>query len=331
MAYAHCVCPGFVSNHISDPVVFSNIFMGVLLNSDDQIILDTKGRLPLEYSKSVEKNTSAFELLKVWQAQLDKRKDGKVLLTNCESSNDIHELVFNLVQRAATTFDRDIVTSDNEAYRPYIMELKKQRISLFNLQNISPSNIKNILKKSLSFEELSHDVAWALHRLARTSNRGLSEDEINDQLNNMLLSMKYQVKDQTREGRSSSGKGAGELDLIVEDDGYLFSIIEAMKLNSVKTDYINEHYKKLMTSYNPLQVTKNILITYYTGSRFDDWWDNYTTHISNIDVKMFSFEGTATITSTQKENTLYPSLRKLTQHFEINEKHYACVQYAIKL
>lgn len=319
MAYAHCVCPGFVSNHISDPIVFSNIFMGVLLNSDDQIILDTAGRLPLEYSKSVGKNTSAFELLKIWQAQLDKRKDGKVLLTNCESSNDVHELVFKLVQNAATTFDRDIVTSDNEAYRPYIMELKKQRISLFNLQNISPGNIKNILKKSLSFEELSHDVAWALHRLARTSKRGLSEDEINDQLNNMLLSMKYHVKDQTREGRSSSGKGAGELDLIVEDDGYLFSIIEAMKLNSVKKDYINDHYKKLMVSYNPLQVTRNILITYYTGSRFDDWWDNYTTHISNIDVTMFNFEGTATITSTQKENTLYPSLRKLTQHFKINE------------
>ncbi|HDU4899038.1 TPA: hypothetical protein RFU16_000346 [Klebsiella quasipneumoniae subsp. similipneumoniae] len=330
MAYAHCVCPGFVSSHISDPVIFSNIFMGVLLNSDDQIVIDSKGRLPLEYAKSVEKNTDAFALLKVWQTQLDKRKDGKVLLTNCEPDGDIHELVFKLIQKAATTFDRDIVTSNNEAYRPYIDELKRQRISIYNLQNLSPGNIKNLLKKKLSFDELSNDVAWALHRLARTSNKGLSEDDINDQLRNMLLCMKYQVKDQTREGRSSSGKGAGELDLIIEDDGELFSIVEAMKLNSVKVEYINEHYKKLLTNYNPLQITKTILITYYTGSRFDDWWEGYTKHISSMDVNLFNFDGDAEITSTEVENTLYPSLKKLIQHFEINGRHHACVHYALK-
>ncbi|MCT4709576.1 hypothetical protein MUA04_05175 [Enterobacteriaceae bacterium H11S18] len=305
--------------------------MGVLLNSDDQIVLDSKGRLPLEYSKSVENNTDAFTLLKVWQAQLDKRKDGKVLLTNCDLNGDVHDLVFNLIQKAATTFDRDIVTSNNDAYRPYIAELKKQKISLFNLQNISPNNIKNILKKSLSFDELSHDVAWVLHRLARTNNKGLSEDDINDQVRNMLLSMKYQVKDQTREGQSASGKGAGELDLIIEEDGYLFSIIEAMKLNSVKSEYINDHYKKLLTNYNPLQITKTMLVTYYTGSRFDDWWDGYTKHISNIDINIFNFEGEAAITGTEKKETPYPSLRKLVQHFEINDRHHACVQYAIKI
>ncbi|EKZ5661023.1 hypothetical protein REX01_000133 [Klebsiella aerogenes] len=333
MALAHCVCPRFISSHISDPVIFSNIFMGVLLNSDDQIIFDTEGRLPLEYAKSVEKNTDAFTLLKVWQTQIDKRKDGKVLLTNCEPSGngDVHELVFNLIQKAATTFDRDIVTSNNEAYRPYIEELRKQRISIFNLQNLSPGNIKNTLRKKPSFDELSNDVAWALHRLARTSNKGLSEDDINDQLRNMLLCMKYQVKDQTREGRSASGKGAGELDLIIEDDGELFSIIEAMKLNSVKAEYINEHYKKLLTNYNPLQITKTILLTYYTGSRFDDWWEGYTTHISNLDVNFFKFDGEAQITSTNIENTRFPSLKKLVQHFEINDRHHACIQYALKL
>lgn len=331
MASAHCVCPGFISSHISDPVIFSNIFMGVLLNSDDQIVLDTKGRLPFEYSRSVEKDTDAFALLKVWQAQLDKRKDGKVLLTSCEPSGNVHDLVFNLIQKAATTFDRDIVTSNNEAYRPYIEELKRQRISIFNLQNLSPNSIKNILKKNLSFDELANDVAWALHRLARTSNKGLSEDDINDQLRNMLLCMKYEVKDQTREGRSASGKGAGELDLIVEDDGYLFSIIEAMKLNSVKAGYINEHYKKLLTNYNPLQITKTILVTYYTGSRFDDWWDGYTDHISNLGIETFDFEEGSSIASTNVEKSLYPSLKKLTQHFEINGRHHACIHYALKL
>lgn len=304
--------------------------MGVLLNSDDQIVLDSNGRLPLEYAKSVEKNTDAFTLLKVWQSQLDKREDGKVLLTKCEPNGDVHELVFNLIQQAATTFDRDIVTSDNEAYRPYIEELKRQRISLFNLQNLSPSSIKNILKKNFSFDELSKDVAWALHRLARTNTKDLSEDEINDQLRNMLLCMKYQVKDQTREGRSATGKGAGELDFVIEDGEDLFSIIEAMKLNSVKSDYINDHYKKLLTSYNPLQITKTILVTYYTGSRFDDWWENYTKHISNLDINLFNFDGKAQVTATSIENTLYPSLKKLVQHFEINGRHHACVQYALK-
>ncbi|MEK2485478.1 hypothetical protein AAAA28_20095 [Providencia stuartii] len=332
MASAHCLCPGFISSHISDPVIFSNIFMNVLLNSDDQIVLDSKGKLILEYSKAVENNTDAFSLLKVWQSQLSSRKDGKILLTHSDISQNVPELVFDLIQKAATTFDRDIVTSNNEAYRPFIEELKKQRISLFNLQNLSPNNIKNVLNKKLSFSELSNDIAWALHRLARTNNNGNSEDEINDQLRNILLAMKYKVKDQSREGSSASGKSAGELDLLIEDnDGYLFSIIEAMKLNSLKVSYINDHYIKLLTNYNPLQISKTVLITYYTGSKFNEWWESYLQHISNLDVNIFNFDGHAVITKTEEEITPYAMLRKLIQHFEVDGRHHVCIQYAIKV
>ncbi len=330
MPSAHCICPGFFASHISDPLVFNNIFLGILLQSDDQVITDKNGRLKLEYGKAVEHDQNAFGLYKIWINQLEARKDGKLLRTPVVFSPSVEKTVFESINKAATTFDKNILTSDNERYSPFIEEMQRQRISLFNLQNLTPNTVYKLSQRNISFEELSYDIAWILHRLARTNSKGTTEDDYNDHLRNLLLSSKYEVKDQTREGQSSSGISAGELDLVIEEKGFLFSIIEAMILTSVDSNYIDKHYKKVVNNYNPLGVNKTFLITYYSGNEFEKWWVRYCTYISEYDVDKFDIQGEVTLYKTDVEATLYPNLKKLTQHFYINGEHNFCVHYAIR-
>lgn len=330
MPNAHCICPDFIANHISDPLVFNNVFLRVLLQSDDQIITDSQGRLTLEYSKAVETDANAFSLYKVWQNQLDVRSDGKLLKTDTNINSPVEDIIFDIVQKAVTTFDKKIITANNERYRPFMDELINQRISLYNLQNLTPENIHSTLNRKISFEELSHDIGWILHRLARTKSKGNTEDDFNDHLRNLLLCKHYEVKDQTREGLSSAGNSAGELDLVIEEQGFLFTIIEAMILDCINSSYIALHYKKLLNNYNPLRVNKNFLITYYTGSRFEEWWGRYVSHVTGLNVEIFELPEQIIITETIVEPTLYSSLRKLTQHFEIEGRHCCCVHYAVK-
>ncbi|MEN4609607.1 hypothetical protein ABEH06_20295 [Pantoea agglomerans] len=330
MPNAHCLCPDFIASHIADPVIFSDVFMGRLLNSDDQIILDEGGLLDLAYTKAVSKSTDAFTFFKVWQAGLKSRNNGKILLApNCLNDDD-YGLVFDSTRVAASTFDKKILAVNNENYRPYIEQMSALRISLYNLQNIMPQSIDNPFPKQLSFDVLTHDIGWILHRLARTKSKGNSEDDYNDHLRNMLLCKHYEVKDQTREGDSASRISAGELDVVIESNQYLFSIIEAMKLNSLNVAYINEHYSKLLTNYNPLGVTNSHLITYFYGGNFESWWDRYVAHISEIDLSTLGLPLTTKKVDTLVENMPYASLKKLTQYFEVDGNSFSTIHYAVR-
>lgn len=330
MSSAHCICPGFFANHISDPIVFNNVFLGALLQSDDQVITDENGRLKLEYGKAVEHDQNAFGLYKIWFSQLEARNDGKWLKTPIPLLPSVEETVYESIRKAATTFEKNIITCDNEKYSPFLEEMRKQRISLFNLQNLTVTNVHRVSRRKVSFDELSYDIGWVLHRLARTNSKGTTEDDYNDHLRNLLLSSKYEVKDQTREGHSSSGLSAGELDLIVEENGFLFSIVEAMILTSLDKNYIDKHYKKVVNNYNPLKANKTFLITYYTGNKFEQWWERYFTYISSFDSSKFELDGDVSIFRTDMETTFYQNLKKLTQHFYLDGVHHFCVHYAIK-
>lgn len=59
------------------------------------------------------------------------------------------------------------------------------------------------------------------------------ENTINDYFRDMLRSKGYtEIKDQTRHGVSSSGKDAGEVDILISKNNKEIAIIEALKLNS---------------------------------------------------------------------------------------------------
>jgi len=331
MARTHCICPEFISKNISDPYVFTNFFMGNLLTSQDQVVFDSYGKLVIEYTDSVKSDENSYTSLKAWIHLLEqKEKIGKLLVVECKKNTDKYDLVFQTIKSAPTTFDKCIIASNNNNYCTYIDEMKKQKISLINLNCLSTEE-NGLVRKKLSFEELSVDIAWMLHRIARTNSKGTSEDDINDHLRNLLLARKYETKDQTREGISSSGKSAGELDIIIEDNNSIFTIIEAMKLTDLDKSYIKTHYQKLLVNYNPLGIQKSFLITYYKGSNFSSWWTKYHSYISDIEIDNFGFDGPVNIIETVDNETPYSALKKLTQHICVDGEIRTCVHYAIQI
>ncbi len=75
-----------------------------------------------------------------------------------------------------------------------------------------------------------------------------SEDDRNTFIASILEASDYNTKDQTRWSTSAAGKSAGEIDIFIYDKkGYPFTIIEALNLASLKTDYTILHINKIFT------------------------------------------------------------------------------------
>ncbi|WP_426697982.1 hypothetical protein ACP6EV_10145 [Aeromonas hydrophila] len=175
-------------------------------------------------------------------------------------------------------------------------------------------------------------MSWVLQRLARDHDIGKSENAKNDYVRSMMMAKNYNVLDQTREGNSSTGADAGEIDILINDArGQLFTIIEALKLSSVDTTKILEHYLKLLHNYNPLQVQRTFLITYYDGNNFEQWWERYIIYIRGLTTDNIGLSENAVITGAETVTTLYPSLKKLVHQFTQHGESFCCIHYAIKV
>lgn len=330
MKMSHCICPSFLSKNIGDDSVFFKVFLERFLMSDDQIVLDREERLAKSYVDSLQENRTALENYFRWREMLDRRDAGKTLLASSGSSSSLDETVYSTITSAVTSFGKVIVTDNNNNYSTFINEINRQRIHLFNLQNLTTSN-DTLTKKNIDFSELENDLEWVLHRLGRRAEKDDSEDYNNDYLRDMLSSKGYEIKDQTREGASMSGVGAGELDLVIEDRSYLFTLIEAMRLTSVDSDYIDKHYLKLLNNYNPLEVKRSFLITYYSGANFSTWWDRYKKHISAIDMSTFVHSDYNSVTKIVDQPTSFGSVKKLHHHLEVGGEPSLCTHFAIRI
>jgi hypothetical protein len=132
-------------------------------------------------------------------------------------------------------------------------------------------------------------VRACLNLQARKLYSNSSEDERNDYIGDILGAIGYGVKDQTRRGSSSTGKDAGEVDIFVSKDGFPFTVIEAMNLDSVNTSYINKHIDKVFL-YDTSGNRFNICLSYVKVADFASFWSNYAAHVANYsyDVPLLS-------------------------------------------
>jgi hypothetical protein len=305
--------------------------MVTLLRSEDQVVLDREEKLSTSYISSLSENVNGFTNYKMWRRLLDTCDSGKTLLSSSSGSVSSGEIVYRTISRAITSFNKSIVTDDNNHYADFIAEINRQRISLLNLQNFNQIQAQGRFKPMPTHTELEADVEWVLQRLARRAKKSDSEDYSNDYLRDMIMSKGYEVKDQTREGQSSSGVGAGELDIIIEHQMDLFAIVEAMRLESVDSNYINTHYSKLLSNYNPVDVKRTFLITYYNGSNFDNWWARYCAHISSLDVSIISNRANISSATIELVDTPYGSIKKLHHHLHAGDEHSLCIHMAVKI
>ncbi len=107
---------------------------------------------------------------------------------------------------------------------------------------------------------------------------GKKEDELNDCIRD-TLSMVYEMKDQSRQGVSPSGKDAGEVDLQICRDGFPIAIIEGLKVNSLDRNYIQNHIDKVLTCYDPFGCPYSYVVIYVTVKKFEDFWVNCLNYI----------------------------------------------------
>ena len=113
-----------------------------------------------------------------------------------------------------------------------------------------------------------------------------TENSINDYIRDQLQAMGYsESKDQTRHGRSLTGKDAGEVDLLITKGGKEVAIIEALKLSGINRKYIEEHLEKAIRCYNTLG-TATFIITYFCSADFASWWTKYLTFLETNPVHL---------------------------------------------
>lgn len=119
-----------------------------------------------------------------------------------------------------------------------------------------------------------------------TYDENSSENSINDFFRDTLSLMGYnEVKDQTRHGISNSGKGAGEVDILITKDGKEVAIYEGLKLSSVNTSYIDNHIEKSIVNYNALG-TATFIIAYVSTYDYENFFNRYFKHLQNIQFPM---------------------------------------------
>lgn len=92
----------------------------------------------------------------------------------------------------------------------------------------------NCIEKNNQQNNLYSDILFCCQKIqANNYYKNALENRINDAMRDLLDALGHDVTDQTRQGTSSGGIEAGEVDLLVKIDKLKFAVIEALKLESI--------------------------------------------------------------------------------------------------
>ncbi|WP_421947467.1 hypothetical protein [Phaeodactylibacter xiamenensis] len=279
----------------------------------------------------------------------------------CEEKEVLGEFVNNyLAGETIITNGRVINISDIEQINIYSTKLNKSELQLLSnkygirwsplnpLHNIDPllskmedvtndfinskrkrslaSNISEIA--SIETEEkiiLNYsDVVSLISLIQERKTLQLSEDQFNDYLTDLLRAKGYNVSDQTRSGKSSTEKQAGELDIVIRDqNGNVSIIIETFILKSCgkRCPIARDHINKLINFYNANGIRNLFAIVICKGKDFSMICKNYYELLCDPE---FDFENnpreigltnTKIINSKRKENGLNIELISVLSNF----------------
>ena len=123
-----------------------------------------------------------------------------------------------------------------------------------------------------------------------------SEDERNTFVRDVLRAKEYYISDQTRSGKSGTGKNPGELDIeIRESADKPWTVYEALNITGfaqTSKDKWNEHLVRLLDNYNPVGYPFLFLVSYLecTKDRFKEIWLDYFEHLSTYSPPNYSLQ-----------------------------------------
>lgn len=145
------------------------------------------------------------------------------------------------------------------------------------------SNVQAGISNEFTEEKLCYNVLKALLSIQKNPiYKGRKEDEINDGIRD-CLNMMYDVRDQTRQGESESGKSAGEVDLSIYKNELPYVIIEALRLTSLDQENLDKHIDKALTKYDPMGCPYTFIFTYATGADFERFYRKFFVFVTEYD------------------------------------------------
>lgn len=173
----------------------------------------------------------------------------------------------------------------DDANKKHYLELKKKEQNIENEFNLIWDKLENVMKergrekRKNSKETILNDLLSACVKLqSNATYYARSENQRNDFIRDLLKMAEYDVIDQGRRGLSSIGKCPGEVDILIEEDGLPVTIIEALNLDSLKANYLDNHIDKIYR-YDTVGNMFNIILSYVSVFDFSKFCEKYSKHI----------------------------------------------------
>lgn len=201
--------------------------------------------------------------------------------------------------------DRKIIIDDPDDYIPLGAQIAAHSIKL-----IGRSSVRGALSSApvrFDYENLTVDLLRKACRMTERKATKSIEDIHNDTISDFLRDKGYSVADQSRSGRSGSGKSSGELDVAIRAaDGNIESVIEAFRLSSCGKDneVVAEHLDKLVHKYDTAGLARNFVLVYAEAEDFDALWGSYISYLGELNSKA-KFKGPLKLSSIKDISSDY--------------------------
>lgn len=199
-------------------------------------------------------------------------KDNGYSLIGIDMGIDIERLVKLALQQVCPKIQAEYLIQFMGGKKICIIQAKKYVTD----EKLHSNEIK-VINREIVFEDL-FNACIKLQKNPTFIN--VLEDQRNDFIRDILETGGYQIKDQTRQGKSASGILSGEVDILLHDKGRPISIIEALNLNGLEEAYLDEHIDKVY-KYDTLGNAFNFLVSYVKVKDFGKFSKKYIAHIRN--------------------------------------------------
>lgn len=296
-------------------------------------ITEIKDILATSFKKEVECRELEIrpsEIRNILLSLSGKVEDKGYLLIGVSRQNNAYKIVGILDQfNMKEIIDQAINVPDLDGVEYIIDTIDGKKICAICVQAFTKKETRT--EEDHFSEKIFDDLLAACLKLQRNVTFShTSEDQRNDFIRDILetsgYSSGYEVRDQTRQGKSATGKNSGEVDLLVYRKGRPISVIEALNLTSLDSAYLSKHIDKIFT-YDTAGNRINYILSYVTITDFSGFWDKYINFVTNYKYP-FPLKN---IDTQVQDNYNYSDLRYLITSHNRNGYHTMLYHICVKM
>lgn len=191
-------------------------------------------------------------------------------------------------------FDLDVLKAMQEAGQTQTFSMTwKRMIPIVDILNQSaPDGLEDERKLLDAIRRSCQNIQGEPDYRLNGDDRGM-EDKRNRRIRDDLFGWGYNIQDQTQRGRSGSGNGIGELDLLLHNDKReLWTTIEALRVSNGDKREWKKHLNKLIGNYNFFGAPYLYLLTYVDADpkAFARIWKDYQKRIKEYSPGQYAID-----------------------------------------